>query len=938
MRIASYAVAVAIFLACAGARADESFVVELNFNRTVDHDFSDLRRDARGRLHVPVEAIFALGEGLVKHDGDRWRLDVLPMRRWLELDLAAGRLHSETQDRALSPDEWTLADGRLLVEQALLESHFGLSFHFDEYAQRLSVLSAQPWPADLRRARAQQWSRHGASDEDAAGPQPFDVHLPYQPWGVPQGDVSLGFDARSRQMSYSAQLALEALWLTQRANISGNSSGGISSLRWQAGRTAAEGGVFGVPALHDVQVGDVQTLRLPLIGSVQSGRGVRWQAAPLDRPAYFDSTVIEGDAPSNWDAELYAGMSLVDFARVGADGRYRFENIPLTFGANDLRVVLHGPNGQREERLTRQSIGAGVLRPGEWQSQGHLVQEGSSLWQKPATAHSRRREPGWSGAAMVDHGISPMLTVGGRWSRNGDGSGVLRDYVGLAARPVWGSNDFSLDLIRQLAGTGGDEPASATSTAAGSAAQFQWGRPIGQASVFASHEQFGPGFRSPRNGAGQWRSLSRWRAFSPVRLPSLPGGDGDRESPNRVTALGGNSGDVETREAPAYVGVSLERSQTHARTTDLSLGMQLRHSSEHFHWGHEWTRQWSDAAAGQPLADYRLLVSGAPWGYELRGALKYTIAPQRKWQSLTLAMPFSTRGNAEGAGPAFDQRWHLTVNAAPDRQSSVGLGWSQNGSQAFLSAQMLYSHSGGWSVGVGLNFSWSGSGHGTWLASPSHGRQGMADVRVAAPAGGLPHLRTGIDRALQDVIDEPAAGTRVVIDHMTRSDTTTLTDERGRVRISGLSERASHVLSLDVDSLPDPFLVPRYPLVRIRPRPGQTIPVPMELLPTVQLSGRLQLAATLDRPARELRGLVLQAVDAAGRVHAETRSFNDGSFQFDTLHAGGWRVRLRSGQRADGGPLEMDDRAVQIASGVTEIDDLNLEARRMRDQAGASNP
>ena len=138
----------------------------------------------------------------------------------------------------------------------------------------------------------------------------------------------------------------------------------LEDARLRMGQESPKGGAWGIPGLTLGYLGDVNGAAVPLVGTL-SGRGGVLSNYPLDRPDQFDQTTIEGDAPAGWEVELYRESTLLTFSKVGPDGRYRFEDIPLLFGRNDFRVVFIGPEGQIREESRNFTVGNAITRQGE---------------------------------------------------------------------------------------------------------------------------------------------------------------------------------------------------------------------------------------------------------------------------------------------------------------------------------------------------------------------------------------------------------------------------------------------------------------------------------------------------------------------------------------------------------------------------------------------
>ena len=109
---------------------------------------------------------------------------------------------------------------------------------------------------------------------------------------------------------------------------------------------------------------------LPAVSNVSrsspQGDGFLISNRPLALPDSFGQHSLQGPLLPGWDVELYFNDALVGFQAAGPDGQYHFADLQLLFGANEFRLVFHGPLGEvrveRETFLLEQSL----TRPGEF--------------------------------------------------------------------------------------------------------------------------------------------------------------------------------------------------------------------------------------------------------------------------------------------------------------------------------------------------------------------------------------------------------------------------------------------------------------------------------------------------------------------------------------------------------------------------------------------
>jgi len=118
------------------------------------------------------------------------------------------------------------------------------------------------------------------------------------------------------------------------------------------------------------------------------------------------------------------------------------------------------------------------------------------------------------------------------------------------------------------------------------------------------------------------------------------------------------------------------------------------------------------------------------------------------------------------------------------------------------------------------------------------------------------------------------------------------TDARGLVFIGGLADGARANVRIDGTTLPDVAQAPARDGVEIVPRTGR---IHAGAFPVVGLSD-VEGAAVLDGNGREFSGLVLELVDADGKVAGRTRTGSGGAFWLEQVRPGTYQLRLGAAQ------------------------------------------
>jgi hypothetical protein len=146
--------------------------------------------------------------------------------------------------------------------------------------------------------------------------------------------------------------------------IDGNSG---ADVRVTLARHDPDAGLLGPLRARSLVVGGIVVPSVPnvMIGSPH-GNGVMVSNRPLDQPTSFDRHTFRGNLPPGWDVTLYYNDALTAYQTARSDGQYSFDDLPLSFGPNEFRLVFNGPLGQ--VRVERQSflLDQSVIAPGEY--------------------------------------------------------------------------------------------------------------------------------------------------------------------------------------------------------------------------------------------------------------------------------------------------------------------------------------------------------------------------------------------------------------------------------------------------------------------------------------------------------------------------------------------------------------------------------------------
>lgn len=181
------------------------------------------------------------------------------------------------------------------------------------------------------------------------------------------GDARYGGDSAQYRTAYSAYMTADVLGMEGQAYVNVSRDRNRPELRWTLGRRSPEAQLLGPLQATSFSLGHVV---LPSMQHVQStsadGMGLSVSNRPLGQPTNFDRHSFNGDLPPGWDVTLFYNDALVAYQAAGQDGRYAFDDLPLSIGPNEFLLVFNGPLGQT--RLERHNflLDQSLMQPGQF--------------------------------------------------------------------------------------------------------------------------------------------------------------------------------------------------------------------------------------------------------------------------------------------------------------------------------------------------------------------------------------------------------------------------------------------------------------------------------------------------------------------------------------------------------------------------------------------
>lgn len=796
------------------------------------------------------------------------------------------RDHTITMDgvsRKLEACDAAAYEGELYLNAARFPELFPLNLEISLRGQSILVKTRQPFPFEERaardEARDQLASRRGG---DNAKRWPRE-ETPWLPFSFPLGDAETRIGADSTigpRIEQDLRLASDLAWLTSKLFLGGSTRYGLTAANLEMGRRDSAANLLGPLRATDFRFGDIANPPMPVGLGAANGRGAFVTNAPLERASVFDTVDFRGDLPTGYEVELYRNGLLIDSTKNAVDGQYRFMRVPVDFGLNLFRLVFYGPQGQRREQLRQIAVGDGRLAKGELVYSAGLLQKSVNvLGVRPPNFIAGQDFGAWRGSVQLQYGLSGGVTLAASAAAY-QSLGQERWLAGLGLRTGLAGVAAKLDF--------------AVADRGGRAAELSLGGRLAGFSYKLVHAEYGGGFSD------------EVRAFTnePLRRAS-------ELSINGALRLGGGSHPL---TIPTY---------GFARQISFADGRALTNVA--FHQSVSPLRGWM---ASNTLNYNRTLAVGQAAHQDVTGAFDLaTMSGGRTNFRGTLAYGLRKGARATSAMVEVDHR----INDQTTLRASLGRLFATGQTIVGASAvrrfeRFMLALDGNYSTGTNqyatmLRFS-MGFGR-----NPFTGRMFMAQPGLAN--GGAAAIRAFRDNngdGLYDAGDVvlPGVPFNTGAEHA-------VTDRAGTALLGRLGDGLRTNFQVDAEALPDVSLAPVTRGVEIAPRAGRIHVSNFPIVALSELDGRAYYlgAAKAGEPPVEkaVSGLVLLLVDAQGKRVGRTRTASDGSFWFEQVRAGQYRLMLDSAQAASLHIRMLGEGAISIGNkGQTERAVVRVES------------
>jgi hypothetical protein len=735
-----------------------------------------------------------------------------------------------------------VGEDEIFVDSRLLSQWLPVDFKISMGELTATVEPREKLPLQTQLEREKK--RQGLGKKEDTSLKYDALESPYALYSFPVMDVSLTSgvetDNSSKsglQLNHSIVAEGDLARMTAKAYLSGNEEDPLDNARLTLERLDPGGKLLGPMQATKVAVGDVTPADLPVLGSSGTARGVSVSNADVNRSRDFDTTRFEGNMQPGWDVELYQNGNLINSVRVGADGRYLFEDVPVYFGANAFQLLALGPQGQKRMIESKDvNVGSGMLKAGK------LEYNVSATQAKNLVPGFDEEESGIDEGARITsafaYGVTDHLSVtAGVTSVEFDN--VWHNYAQAGVNGTLSSVYGELDVIQDSAG--------------GSGVSVQSQSVIGPFNLRAKHEVFSD-FIEPSN------------PDNPLQSRTSAGVNGMIPEVLFMPPLS------YTLSRDMSVRTEGETSRTNLR---LAGSVGRIHLSNVIHWNDNAATAVSDA----PM-DGEFQATGSVGRGRVTAGVDYDLGDKNAVSQYKLSglYPIAEKVSAganllreTGDDDGDEERTKAEVNLAFDAGTMM------------LTPKVSYDSEGNYGAFLTVSFSLGQDPVSKDLQMQSEKRSGKGTATAFV-------YHDANNNQVFDQDDTPLPEVKVAAKQLRKSG---VTNEQGMAQLTNLSALTPTDVEVDANSLEDPFWQPAVPGVAVMPRSGSVQRLEFPIVSTGEIDGGVFFENSKGEK-EPLSRVQLELRDEKGAVIKRTNPEYDGFYLFEKVFPGTYTLHVVS--------------------------------------------
>lgn len=731
----------------------------------------------------------------------------------------------------------------IYVDSTYLEQWFPLKVSLDFSSLSLIIEPKEKLPFELKKERELLRQKSLRSRQEKEVDYPV-IYTPYHPYSIPVTDIQIGYEydnnvRRENNIAYSLLSRGDLAYLESELFLSGNTNQSLQTARLSTGRRNDEGGLLGALDATEFRIGDINGVNVPFVTNSSLGRGMRVTNRNLDRPDQFDTTNFIGNAPPNWEVEIYRNNILVDFQTVGSNGRYEFFNVPVLYGNNSFRIVQYGPEGQIRESTVTRNIGASLLQKGSFAYQLSADERSYSLFGVDEQNRTIQHNRNMRFVSTAEYGLNEYLTLGSGFISTPLNDRQLHQYQTAIARFSLGRVLAEANLAYDYKDQGKLYSINATTSL----------YDVSVNAKYSHYNNFSSEVVEPLTSQ-QRISVAELRLNGRIDKRSyLP-------SPISYTFSGLNE-----------VYENNISQQTFTNRTSLTL-LNLGFSNFLQHVESTNNQNVTTQTTGE------FSVRGRYDDIILRMNSNYTLAPEETFNFISFT---AQKRLSEKANGQVDIRKNFGENSDT---TTLGLTYNRLFDKYQLSFSTSADDEGNMNLATRLSFA---------LGYDTQSNQAFMRNQNASSGGTIlahSYLDNNDDGTFNDG-DETLEGTGYFYNNRSIKPKTTNNSQV----ITQVQPYSDSIIRVDQTTLEDPFLSPNSEGYKIYTRPGAITPIEFAFVPTTEIDGMLYLENFSFNP-KGLANIPMELVNIENGKTITTISEFDGFFLFKKVRSGTYEIRI----------------------------------------------
>lgn len=751
------------------------------------------------------------------------------------LDVDAGTVSAADRSYELRPDDVRIEDGDIYVLGAALGQWFNARITPRLSSQYLDIVTEQKWPIEERLDRENRTLRRAGRLPPPSLPR---YEKPYEVASVPSAIVSLGHSYRdpgtdlgksSHRSRYSVIASGDVAKMTGEAFVSGDDEKTVKNMRVNLSRDSDKPELLGPLKARRFEVGDVTPARLPLTGSATQELGARVTNRETNAPPAFSTTVFTGNGEPNWDVELYRNDQLIGYETIGEDGRYDFGEVDLFMGDNTFRLVFYGPQGEIREEVQHL-----VVDPRRFEGEEGIYDVSLTMNEEQTYNYRETDDP--------DKG-SPHLVASYQKTFNRN----LSMTTGLRAREEEGEQKlYLMGGVSTIAGntlvdlnTAVDESGEAAIEAVG---RRRFGKHDARASLQVNTDNYTPDTEEEDARI----LLGNFSLRGPLN-PYI----GQRMDYNLNTRY-------------------LEQASGHNRF-ETGAGITARVGRTNYSHNIRYDRRDREDGVEERIRG-SLGARGSLGKTRWRTIAGYELAPESELESLLLDL-------SRDLSKSLSARFELEHDIQPAiTEGRLSVNWLTD--YAIVSPRLEIDTEDEVYAGLNMRFGVT--------RDPKSGDVVVTN-RPVAQRGGVSarvYLDPDGDHRYTEGIDKYIEGVTVKAVH---SGTNATTNEDGIAFLYDLQSHRLTDIAIERDTFDDPFWIPAFEGVSIRPRPGSTTEIDFPVHVSGEIDGTVYVTDK-DGDQKPAKGIRLSLYDISGEKIQESAAAYDGFYIFSQIPPGTYYI------------------------------------------------